>query len=230
MCGGGRLGDGKLRRDAVVRLDLDEGQLACAALAEGGGGAVGGEHVGVAVTAEARDGRVRVVPGAGGKLGDPRAHRLIDGQADMLLSPGASYDYIADHRRRQRGGGWGPEKVTGVGGVFLRGGDAAALLAWYAERLGIDVDADYGGTQFDWSAGGSTTWAVFPADTGYFGRRDQPCMVNYRVDDLDAMLAQLRSSGVEVIDEIGETPFGRFGWAVDPEGNRFELWQPPAGR
>src|SRR6266851_6660403 len=150
VCGGGRLGDGKLRRDAVVRLDLDEGQPACAALAEGGGGAVGGEHVGVAVTAEARDGRVRVVPGAGGKLGDPRAHRLIDGQADMLLRPGASYDYIADHRRRQRGGGWGPEKVTGVGGVFLRGGDAAALLAWYAERLGIDVDADYGGTQFDW--------------------------------------------------------------------------------
>ena len=71
---------------------------------------------------------------------------------------------------------------------------------------------------------------MFPADTGYFGRRDQPSMVNYRVDDLDAMLAQLRSSGVEVIDEIGETPFGRFGWAVDLEGNRLELWQPPAGR
>jgi predicted enzyme related to lactoylglutathione lyase len=124
----------------------------------------------------------------------------------------------------------GMQKVTGVGAVFLRGSDAAALLAWYAEKLGIDVHADYGGTQFDWSAGGSTTWAVFPADTGYFGRRDQPCMVNYRVDDLDAMLAQLRSSGVEVIDDIGETPFGRFGWAVDPEGNRFELWQPPAGR
>ncbi len=106
------------------------------------------------------------------------------------------------------------QKVTGVGGVFLRGSDAAALLAWYAEKLGIDVQADYGGTQFDWSDGGSTTWAAFPADTGYFGRRDQPCMVKYRVDDLDAMLAQLRSFGVEVIDEIGETPFGRFGWAV----------------
>src|SRR5258706_1742441 len=87
VCGGGGLGDGKLRRDAVVRLDLDEGQLACAALAEGGGGAVGGEHVGVAVTAEARDGRVRVVPGAGGKLGDPRAHRLIDGQAGQAGTP-----------------------------------------------------------------------------------------------------------------------------------------------
>src|SRR5215469_4239538 len=70
VCGGGGLGDGKLRRDAVVRLDLDEGQLARAALAEGGGGAVSGEHVGVAVTAKARIGRVRVVPGAGGKLGD----------------------------------------------------------------------------------------------------------------------------------------------------------------
>ena len=69
-----------------------------------------------------------------------------------------------------------------------------------------------------------------PADTDYFGRGDQAYMVNYRVDDLDAMLAQLRLGGAEVIDEIGETQFGRFGWAVDPEGNRFELWQPPTGR
>jgi predicted enzyme related to lactoylglutathione lyase len=122
------------------------------------------------------------------------------------------------------------QKVAGIGGVFLRGRDPAALGAWYAKWLGIDVDASYGGTQFDWTPGGSTTWAVFPADTDYFGRPDQVYMVNYRVDDLDAMLAQLRAGGAEVIDKIGETQFGRFGWAVDPEGNRFELWQPPAGR
>ncbi len=124
----------------------------------------------------------------------------------------------------------GMQKVTGIGGVFLRGRDRAALCAWYADQLGIDIDESYCGTEFGWSPGGSTTWAVFPADTEYFGRRDQPYMVNYRVDDLAAMLAQLRSGGAEVIDEIGETPYGRFGWAVDPEGNRFELWQPPAGR
>jgi predicted enzyme related to lactoylglutathione lyase len=122
------------------------------------------------------------------------------------------------------------QKVTGIGGIFLRGRDATALRAWYARHLGIDIDAEYGGTQFDWSACGSTVWTIFPAETSYFGRADQPCMVNYRVEDLDAMLAQLRAAGAEVIDEIGETSFGRFGWAVDPEGNRFELWQPPAGR
>ena len=121
-------------------------------------------------------------------------------------------------------------KVAGIGGVFLRGRDPAALRAWYAERLGIDIDASYGGASFDWTPGGSTIWAVFPADTDYFGRRDQASMVNYRVDDLDAMLAQLRGAGVEVIGDVEESPQGRFSWAVDPEGNRFELWEPPAGQ
>ena len=63
----------------------------------------------------------------------------------------------------------------------------------------------------------------------YFGRPDQPCMINFRVDDLGAMLAQLRAAGVEVIDETADAEYGKFGWAVDPEGNRFELWQPPSG-
>jgi predicted enzyme related to lactoylglutathione lyase len=121
------------------------------------------------------------------------------------------------------------EKVTGIGGVFLRGRDEVALRAWYAERLGVDINPSYGGAQFGWTPGGATIWAVFSADTDYFGRRDQPYMVNYRVNDLDAMLAQLRSAGVEVTAEVAESPEGRFGWAVDPEGNRFELWQPPAG-
>jgi predicted enzyme related to lactoylglutathione lyase len=118
------------------------------------------------------------------------------------------------------------ERVTGIGGVFVRARDAKALGTWYATHLGIDVN-DWGGTQFDWQPGGSTTWSLFPADTEYFGRLDQQAMVNFRVPDLDAMLAQLRAAGVEVIDHIEEMEFGRFGWAVDPEGNRFELWQPP---
>jgi predicted enzyme related to lactoylglutathione lyase len=83
--------------------------------------------------------------------------------------------------------------------------------------------ADFHGTTFD---DGPTVWALFPADTRYFGAGDQQLMVNYRVRDLDAMLAQLRAVGVPVEDPQ-ETEFGRFAWATDPEGNRFELWQPP---
>jgi predicted enzyme related to lactoylglutathione lyase len=121
------------------------------------------------------------------------------------------------------------EKVTGIGGVFQRAGEASALQAWYAKHLGVDL-ADYGGTQFPWTAGGTTAWAIFDADTEYFGRREQAFMVNFRVSNLDAMLAQLREGGVEVIDDVQDSEFGRFGWAVDPEGTRFELWEPPAGQ
>lgn len=121
------------------------------------------------------------------------------------------------------------ERVTGIGGVFLRARDATALRAWYAEHLGVDI-ADWGGQVFDWTPDGSTTWAVFEADTAYFGRPEQSFMINFRVADLDAMLDQLRSAGVEVADPTGDTENGRFGWAQDIEGNRFELWQPPAGK
>jgi predicted enzyme related to lactoylglutathione lyase len=117
------------------------------------------------------------------------------------------------------------ERATGIGGVFFRARDPEALRRWYAEHLGIDVQ-DHGGASFD---GGETVWAIFPADTDYFGPSGREAMVNYRVADLDAMLAQLRAAGVPVDERIEESEFGRFGWATDPEGNRFELWQPPAG-
>jgi predicted enzyme related to lactoylglutathione lyase len=119
------------------------------------------------------------------------------------------------------------ERVTGIGGVFLRARDPAVLATWYAAHLGIDV-GDWSGAAFR-SAGGETlVWAAFPADTGYFGRLYQQVMVNYRVGDLDALITQLRVAGIPV-DGPEETENGRFGWATDPEGNRFELWQPPAG-
>jgi predicted enzyme related to lactoylglutathione lyase len=120
------------------------------------------------------------------------------------------------------------ERVTGIGGVFVRAGQSGDLGQWYAEHLGIER-TEWGFKPFEWTPGGSTTWAVFDHDTEYFGRPDQPFMVNFRVADLDAMLAQLRSAGVEVIDAPVESEFGRFGWAVDPEGSRFELWEPPPG-
>jgi len=120
------------------------------------------------------------------------------------------------------------ERVTGIGGVFQRAGEAASLLDWYAEHLGIER-TDWGAKPFEWTPGGSTQWALFDHDTEYFGRREQAFMVNFRVADLDAMLAQLRAAGVEVIESPEESEFGRFAWAVDPEGTRFELWQPPPG-
>ncbi len=76
---------------------------------------------------------------------------------------------------------------------------------------------------------GSTTWAPFPADTPYFGDPGQQVMINYRVPDLDAMLAQLRAAGVPVDDHIEEMEYGRFGWATDPDGRRIELWEPADG-
>ena len=120
------------------------------------------------------------------------------------------------------------ERVTGIGGVFQRAGEAGSLRAWYAEQLGVEL-SEWGTASFDWTPGGTTAYALFDHDTEYLGRAEQAFMVNFRVADLDAMLAQLRAAGVEVIDAVEESELGRFGWAVDPEGTRFELWQPPAG-
>jgi predicted enzyme related to lactoylglutathione lyase len=117
------------------------------------------------------------------------------------------------------------ERVVGIGGVFFRARDPDALRSWYAEHLGIDLE-DWGGAVFE---GGHTVWSIFAGDTDYFGPSGQQSMVNYRVSDLDAMLAQLLEAGASVEDKIDESDYGRFGWATDPEGNRFELWEPPAG-
>ena len=126
-------------------------------------------------------------------------------------------------------------RVTGIGGVFFRARDPVALAAWYREHLGVPVEA--GGTHAMFGVGpdgrdaaGSallTAWSAFPADTAYFGGGPAGWMVNYRVADLDAMRAQLRAAGVWVADEVQEESYGRFGWAADPEGTRFELWEPP---
>ncbi|HEX7474057.1 MAG TPA: VOC family protein [Candidatus Limnocylindrales bacterium] len=133
------------------------------------------------------------------------------------------------------------ERATGIGGVFLRARDRESLGRWYVEHLGLAVEADEPVAVFRWGAtnpdgggdgaadGGSTTWALFPDDTAYFGPGGQRAMLNYRVADLDRMLAQLRAAGVEVDERVEDHPYGRFGWAVDPEGNRFELWEPAPG-
>ena len=127
-------------------------------------------------------------------------------------------------------------QVAGIGGVFFKARDPVALAAWYHEHLGVPVMS--AGTHALFTAGPDggdaagtplvTVWSAFPADTAYFGEGAAGWMINYRVTDLDAMLAQLRAAGVWVAEAVEESEYGRFGWAADPEGTRFELWQPPA--
>jgi predicted enzyme related to lactoylglutathione lyase len=116
--------------------------------------------------------------------------------------------------------------VTGIGGVFFRARKPKELLAWYEQHLGIRPATDFTGETFVAREGDQTVWALFPSDTEYFGSGDRQLMVNYRVRDLDAMLVQLRAAGVPVEEATDDGPFGRFGWGTDPEGNRFELWEP----
>lgn len=115
------------------------------------------------------------------------------------------------------------EHVLGIGGYFVRAKDPAALTAWYRELLGLDID-EHG---LWMPEAGPTVVATFEADTDYFGSREQQTMLNFRVRDLDAMLAQLRDGGADVADDVAHVDgIGRFGWVTDPEGNRVELWQP----
>jgi predicted enzyme related to lactoylglutathione lyase len=123
------------------------------------------------------------------------------------------------------------EKVIGIGGIFFKSDNATALGTWYRDHLGIPVDESYGGATFEFrekdsEAVAMTVWSPFPTTTKYFDPTRAPFMINYRVADLDAMLAQLRAAGVTVDEKVDDTDYGRFGWATDPDGNRFELWQP----
>ncbi len=115
------------------------------------------------------------------------------------------------------------ERVNGIGGMFFRAKDPGSLGKWYAEHLGVSDASEELWRQ----EAGPTVFAPFSEDTEYFGRPEQQWMLNFRVSDLDAMLAQLREAGAAVEDEVVfEEGVGRFGHATDPEGNRFELWEP----
>jgi predicted enzyme related to lactoylglutathione lyase len=115
------------------------------------------------------------------------------------------------------------ERVLGIGGYFMRAADPVALGAWYRDCLGLDADESGLWRQET----GVTVFATFESETGYFGSRAQQTMLNFRVRDLDAMLAQLRAKGADVAEETQAMEgVGRFGWVTDPEGNRVELWQP----
>ena len=123
------------------------------------------------------------------------------------------------------------KRVTGLGGVFFKAKDPETLRAWYKEHLGLEFD-NYGSAVFDCPEGeedrkkAQTVWSLFPSDTKYFEPSGAPFMLNYRVEDLARLLEQLRSEGVQVDEKMEEFEYGKFGWVMDPEGNRIELWEP----
>ena len=127
------------------------------------------------------------------------------------------------------------KRVTGIGGIFFKVKDKEAMCAWYTTHLGIDVQA-WGGAAFDWvdadgkPAGGTTAWRLSAMEDDSYAPSTAPFMINYRVADLDALLAALRAEGCNVIGNNEASEYGKFGWVLDPEGNKVELWEPPPGQ
>lgn len=119
-------------------------------------------------------------------------------------------------------------KAVGVGGIFLKARDPEALAAWYGTHLGIQAQGG-GSLVFEGpESAGMTVFAHFPLDSPYFGDGAQQAMVNFRVDNLDQLLAQLEAAGVRIDPKREDFEYGRFAWIWDLEGNRVELWEPPA--
>ena len=127
------------------------------------------------------------------------------------------------------------QRVTGIGGIFFKAKDAPALRAWYKRHLGIDVQ-EWGGAAFTWTdadgkpVGGTTIWNISSGQGDYFAPSTAPFMVKYRVADLHARVKVLREEGCNVLDKVDDSEYGKFGWVIDPEGNKVELWQPPPGQ
>jgi predicted enzyme related to lactoylglutathione lyase len=127
------------------------------------------------------------------------------------------------------------KRVTGIGGIFFKARDPAALQAWYKRHLGIDVQV-WGGAVFPWAdadgqpTGGTTIWSIHPDSSDTFAPSTAPFMVNYRVADVRALVEALRDEGCNVLDRVEASEFGTFAWVIDPEGHKVELWEPPAGR
>jgi len=122
-------------------------------------------------------------------------------------------------------------RVTGIGGVFFKStGDSAALAEWYRKHLGLQLES-FGGAIFRWPDDkaedrGVTVWSVAKATSKWFHPSDAQFMINYRVDDLDAVISALKAEGCNVLEKTMDSDYGKFGWVIDPEGNKIELWQP----
>ena len=127
------------------------------------------------------------------------------------------------------------KRVTGLGGVFFKTSDPKKIKEWYGKHLGLPVD-EYGAS-FKWIEVDKpdakelavTAWSTFDEKTKYFEPSQKPFMFNYRVENLVELLKVLKEEGVEVVGEIQEYPYGKFGWIMDPDGNKVELWEPMDG-
>lgn len=125
------------------------------------------------------------------------------------------------------------KRVTGIGGIFFKARDADALRAWYRKHLGIAIE-DWGGVGFSWQRpadapepdGGVTVFSIFKAEGSQLPSKAS-FMINFRVEDLKALLTALRAEGCAVDEKTDSSEYGDFGWVIDPEGNKIELWQPP---
>jgi len=123
------------------------------------------------------------------------------------------------------------KRVTGIGGIFFKAdGDHKKMLEWYEKHLGIPCKDGY--HSFEWrnpeapEEKGNTVWSIFSAKTEYLNPSPSKFMINYRVENLDALLEALRAEGVKVDDKVEEFDYGKFAWIYDPEGNKIELWEP----
>lgn len=122
------------------------------------------------------------------------------------------------------------KRVTGIGGIFFKCKDPKALKEWYTTHLGVDVN-EYGAT-FEWKEAaesnpkGSLTWSPSPETTKYFEPSTRDFMINYTVDNLEALIEELKKENVEILDEIAVYDFGKFVHILDLEGNKVELWEP----
>jgi predicted enzyme related to lactoylglutathione lyase len=154
----------------------------------------------------------------------------------MLLTAGAVITAfllgftVATNSADENGKDVGMKKVTGIGGVFFKCKDPVKVKEWYSTHLGMETD-EYG-TSFEWRQGddpsgyGFTQWSPFSEKTAYFGSPDQDFMINYRVENLEALVDELKTSGVEVVDSIETYDYGKFVHIIDIEGNKVELWEP----
>ena len=155
---------------------------------------------------------------------------------------GATFDWLEkDDPKKEGSTSWSPfkedtkyfepsKKVTGSGGIFFKSDDPKLMREWYAKNLGI-ATTDYGAT-FDWlekddpKKEGSTSWSPFKEDTKYFEPSKKDFMINYRVEDLEGLVEDLKSNGVTIVDKIEDSPYGKFVHILDLEGNKIELWEP----
>jgi catechol 2,3-dioxygenase-like lactoylglutathione lyase family enzyme len=125
-------------------------------------------------------------------------------------------------------------RVTGIGGIFFKSKNPKALAQWYRDHLGMNVEK-WGGVAFRWAddpseGKGTTVWGPFKDTTKYFEPSSAQFMINFRVADLKGLLAVLRTEGCQVLDKVEESEDGKFGYVIDPDGNKLELWEPPHGR